>query len=187
MDKIVLEEIIKIKKREFIDLKEELKFLETINFPIYILKDYDANNYLNLNNKEHKKNIPTIYSYDYSLATHVKLEKRSEEISSHIDPYDGAIYSRRVEVYPRFYFLLKYNSKTKQVLIEHSGFDKDKNIIIRSCDVTTGTGDYTRRSEKIENYIDTNKVISFFEKIGVKRNLLKTLEEKIKTHYEAAI
>lgn len=115
-----------------------------------------------------------LYSSDYSLATGFKIKKRSKSISSYSCP-DGGYSRELIEYFPQFYFILE----KKQVLIQHKGFETDKRIVVKSIDHTQGWKEYSDETKTAEDYIDTKKAISFFEKKGVKKSLLKTLEERI--------
>ncbi|MGV8086763.1 MAG: hypothetical protein ACP5N1_03975 [Candidatus Woesearchaeota archaeon] len=162
-----LSEYIQDIRKEYELLKNNLNFLEKITYPLDVICYSD-------------KSI-SLQSEDYTLATDVKINKRSSIIQSSSN-YDGGTYSYRNEYYPQFYFTLKNKPKNVQVNIRHVDFERDKNIIIRSYNVTIGTGDCKSNNNVESNHVDKKKAIEYFKEKGVKEELIIILEDKIKEY-----
>ena len=171
MEEIDIRKYIVDRKKEFSKLEEEISFLESIDFPVNIEIGY--------------KGIRLI-SNDYTLATNFKIEKR-DNLRSSSSNYDGGIHTRTYEFYPQFFFNINRHGKNFPVLIQHKGFDKDENIVIKSYDVTQGTGIYHDESRNKENYVDIHNTLSFFKKAGVEKTLIDKLQRKIEQRYNWVI
>jgi len=167
MEEMTLQKYLMGRRKEFSRLEEEISFLESIKSPVIVHLYYNGFKLL---------------SSDYSMATGFNIAKR-DSLRNCSSDYDGGIDTLRYDFYPQFYFILKRNSKNFPVRIQHEGFDKDNDIVIRSCDVTTGTGEYYKESRNEERYIDVNRAISFFKNRGVEKTLLDRLQKKIEKRH----
>jgi hypothetical protein len=171
MEEKSLVDYLKIRKNESLKLESEIAFLESIKIPL-IIRQY-GDDY-------------TLISENYSLATHVKIKDRSNMIGS-FSCYDGGTTTILHKFYPQFYFKVKKGEEDIKILIQHPGFDNDNNIIIKSWEIMKGWGKYNSDFRDSDEYIDTKKVISYFENKGVQKDPIKKLETKIETFYDWAI
>jgi len=178
MNKLDLSDYICARQEELKSLTEEISFLEKIQQPLTIVTNYDVT-------RDTHSTIQ-LYSEDYTLATHIKLEKRSNYISG-TGYVDGGYHTTNHEIYPQFYFLIEHNFKDASnvpILIWHKGFETDENIILRRYHVTQAWGDYDEMNNIVEKPIDRNKVVSFFKSKGVNKTLTDTLQQKIDEYYK---
>jgi hypothetical protein len=159
-----LENYLKKKEQEFNKLQQEIELLKTAKGPLIIDAYSDS---------------ICAYSDNYSLATDFKIRKRRQHISGQSSPEGG--YSQDCfETYPQFYFNLESKFKIIPVYIQHKGFDEDKRIVIKSVNITEGTKEYSDMNRRNDNYVNLEEVFNFFKKKGVKNELLKNLEKRIK-------
>ncbi len=116
---------------------------------------------------------------DYSLATDFQIEKRREDKGgSH--GYDGGYSSYTIETYPQFYFRVGETGASVRVDIQHSGYESDKRIVLKTVDRTDGCKEYTDMTRYSENEGNLEDVLKFFAKKGVNDNLLVRLKERVK-------
>ncbi len=158
-----INKLIESKRIEFETISSDLHFLESIVLPLKV----------NVNHKGFK-----LYCDDYSLASNFKIKKLVEHESG-FNCYDGGYYTEKYSLYPQFYFTLKRDSKEVPVLIQHKDFDKDDRIIFKSYSITKGNGVYKNENNYENHYVNIDKVYSFFEEKGVKKDLINSLQEKI--------
>lgn len=164
--KISLEKYLNKKEEELAKLEKDVSFLRKIKMPL-TLEEYGSGEI-------------QFFSEDYSLATNFKIEKRNGKCNlGGMSTYDGGYHYYVDDFYPQFYFDFKNGKKSVLVYVQHKGFDEDEKIVCRRIEGCTGSGDYTNETRKEEKYIDVKKVLSFFEKKGVNKNLINKLEEKI--------
>lgn len=161
---VQLENYLAKRQQELEKISSEIDVLGKARVPIRVL--------------EHASGI-ILYSEDYHLAEDFKISKRREHLGG-ISGYDGGYSTDRYETFPQFSFNLKNKSRIIPVYIQHSGFDKDERIVIKSVTRTDGCKDYSDKSGSHENYIDLDKVFSFFREKGVKESLLDKLHERVK-------
>lgn len=166
MEKISLKDYLSEREKKLDNLKKEVSFLKKIKIPLKIYKQ--GNNTL------------LFFSEDYSLATDFEIKKRDGRCNvGGSSDYDGGYYYYVNDFYPQFYFNLKNEEKSVLVYIQHKNFDEDENIVFRRIKGCTGSGDYTNKTNRTAEYIDIKKVFSYFEKKGVKKELISRLEKKI--------
>jgi hypothetical protein len=121
-------------------------------------------------------------SKDYSRAKAFQMEYKTKYLY-HLKDHDGEINEEQHDFYPQFYFTTKIDKNNYPVLIQHEGFYKDSNILLKSQRIRKAYGIYEDENEIIEYPIDYNLTFSFFEKMGVKKNLISELKEKTSELY----
>lgn len=167
VEKISLEKYLGKKEEELAKFEKNVSFLRKIQIPL-TLEEYNSGEI-------------QFFSENYSLATNFKIEKRDGECHlGGMSTYDGGYRYYVDDFYPQFYFNLKNGKKSILVYVQHKGFDEDEKIVCRRIEGCRGSGDYTNETRKEEKYIDMKKVLFFFEKKGVNKNLINKLKDKIK-------
>lgn len=177
MNKTNLSDYIKARQIDFKNLEEELSFLEKIDLPLSITITYN-------DTKEIK-----LYSEDYTLATDVKLEKDANHIGGESYP-DGGYHTVNNRIYPQFYFILenKFQNKVLPVIIRHKGFETDNNMILYSYNKTDAWGDYKdMNGQRTKNQVNKNKAYEYLENLGVKKEAIEILKEKVDEYYKMII
>lgn len=165
MEKISLEKYLGKKEEELEKLEKDVSFLRKIQIPLTIQKYHDDSIQL--------------FSEDYSLATNFSIEHRDghPNISGSSLPDGGSSYYI-TNFYPQFYFNIK-GKKPVEVYIQHKNFEDDERIVFKKISGCNGWGNCSDETRKEEEYADIKKVLSFFEKKGVSKNLINKLEDKI--------
>ncbi|MBW2998865.1 hypothetical protein KY321_04970 [Candidatus Woesearchaeota archaeon] len=161
---VSLESYLNKKKKKYEKLKQEVEFLERIDVPVKLRTYSDGYRLL---------------SEDYTLATHVKIEMRKQEVGSGVSYSDGGSHTYRHDYFPQFYFKIPKGDEKQLVYLTHEGFDKDENIIIRSRNVVSAWGDYSNEAGSRERYIEYHHALNYFSEKGVNDKLLKKLNKKI--------
>jgi len=116
-------------------------------------------------------------SEDYSRAEAFQIEYKTDYLY-HLKDYDGEINEEQHYFYPQFYFIAKIDKNNYPVLIQHKEFYKDTNIILKNQRVRKAYGAYEDQNKIIEYPVDYNLALNFFEKKGVKKELINELKEK---------
>jgi hypothetical protein len=154
------------RERELKDLNNLVGLLRSVKIPLKILEDGFGE--------------VSLYGEDYFLAQNFKIWKRRHHIGGSTGSYDGGYSTDRYESYPQFYFDIKKNGLVLPVYIQHKGFEEDERVVIRSVTRTDASGDYSDMRGSNENSIDLSNVVNFFRKKGVRENLLRRLEKRIR-------
>lgn len=146
-------------------LRREIGLLQKIDFPVTV----------NARGDEF-----VLYSEDYSRAMDFKIEKRSQHLSSGSCGYDGGSTTDRIQIYPQFYFNLKYSGLVVPIYIKHDGFNEDKRVVVKSRVVTRGWGEFRSENGVRDENVDLEKVFDFFREKGVRKSLLDKLAMRIR-------
>jgi hypothetical protein len=165
MSKITLEDYLNKREKEFDLLKKEISFLKKIKTPLTII--------------ENGKNLAFL-SEDYSLATNFKIEKRYLPCNhGYASTPEGSATVNIIGFYPQFYFNLTNGEKTLPILIQHKNFDEDNKVIFKIVEDVQGSGNWAKETKHEVEYFDVKKMLSYFKKKGVKKEVLEKFESKI--------
>jgi hypothetical protein len=166
MERIGIDVLLKEKEENLKKLQKEVGLLRRIDFPVDVVKSPSGDSF-------------TLYCKDYSRATDFKIKKRSKYLSGEQFGYGGGYSSQRMQVYPQFYFNLKYRGLFEPVYIQHEGFEEDDRIVVASRIVSSGWGEFKSENGVTLEKVDLEEVFGFFKEQGVKKSLLDRLGRRI--------